>query len=215
MSIIVIDGISVSGKSVLLKALQRRVLDLWPNYSKLVLTEHLTERLFERRNASPAQVHLHVARVLRLAAELKAMQAEGPFSDNGAISTIMIERLFLTLMSRGLMTASFFSEHAVLVDSVELKSVFLFVPLDQIKDRIAQSLTHRKAGWIDFIASLGGVEGAAASFEKQQDEMRHLNENLRPYMQTQTIEVADTAELFVDATLDGILCRGMMPAPGS
>lgn len=213
MSVVVIDGISASGKSLLLQALQRKALDQRPNFSTLVLTEHLTERFFENRNVSQTQVHLHVARILRVSDELKALQAESPFPEAGKRVTIMVERLFLTLMGRGLMTADFFSEHAALVESTAPQCVLLLVPPGQIEQRIAQTLTHRNTGWCAYIESLGGIERAAEHFERQQDKLLQLNELLSKYVPTHTIQVADTAELTRNAILEKFLAQFGAPLP--
>lgn len=205
MSAIVVDGISASGKSLLLQGLQRISGESHPNCTKLILTEHLTERFFEKEVPSRAGIHHHVARILRLVNELQSIHAASPFFATPGIVTAMIERLFLTLMSRDLMSIDFFSEHAELVEATALRSVLLIVPEALIKDRIDQSLMHRNQGWRDYINRLGGLSGAALHFHRQQDAMRRANEALSAHIPTQILEIDNPAEIFEDKLLRGIL----------
>lgn len=191
MVAVVVDGISASGKSLLLRAIKRASDDIGPNFTKLYLTEHLTERFFERATPSPAEVHAHVARLLRLAASLQAIQSASPFSGNDKVVTIVIERLFLTLLSRELMLETFFDEYAEVFRDVGLKSILLIIPDAAIEGRLARSITERNQAWRDHIDRLGGMPGATAHFRSQQLRMLQANELLSKHMECEIIEVAD------------------------
>jgi hypothetical protein len=205
LTAIIIDGISASGKSILLQGLRLISEERATNFTKLFLTEHLTERFFEKEMPLRSGIHEHVARILRLVGEIQSMQAASPFADNKKILTITIERLFLTLLSRGLMTTDFFSEEAELVKKTDLKNIFLVVPKALIGERIAQSLIHRNQGWRDYIGRLGGLSGAISHFQAQQDTMWRANEALSKHISTEAIEVADLADLSDKNFLEGIL----------
>ncbi|PWC12609.1 hypothetical protein [Brenneria corticis] len=135
----------------------------------------------------------------------EAMQDDSPLCRNDKILTLIIERLFLTLMSRGLMTIDFFGGiTAALVKQAKLHSIFLVVPPEHIKARIVQSLEHRNPGWVDFILSLGGIDQATSHFIKQQENMFSLNETISTYKHA-IIEVDDIADLSDETLLENIL----------
>lgn len=204
MAAIIVDGISASGKSFLLRALKRMSDDSSPNFTKLYLTEHLTERFFEQNLPPRLGIHEHVARILRLAGELQAIKAASPFSSNKNVVTIIIERLFLTLLSRELMNESFFDDHAELLNHVELKSVLLVIPEALIEERIARSMGERNQGWHDYIERLGGLRGATAHFLAQQERMLQANKFLTEYIASEVVEVVDV-EMLSDNHLLGRL----------
>lgn len=202
MTTLVVDGISASGKSTLLAALQRHLLDTRPNYTKLLLSEHFTERWLEGRGAD---AEAHVSRVLRLVAELRQLQADGPFAGFDQVLCILIERLFLTLITRGLLTPDFVARQSALIDTARLRSVLLIVPPAEIAQRIATSLTHRSGRWVEYVDSLGGAGAAAGHFAQQQDRMLAANEGLGRHMPTRVIEVTDMELLTAPATLDALV----------
>lgn len=205
MSIVIVDGISAAGKSLLLQALQRTLIESRPNYAKFFLTEHFTERYFEKGDTSTESVHEHVLRILNILANVQAMHLEGPFSQKQKILTIVVERLFLTLMSRGMLTKEFFDGHGGFIQGLNIKNIFLYVPPDLIAKRIEKSLSHRNAQWHDFVLSLGGVEGAARHFLVQQEKMLALSDALQEFMTTHTVKVANVDVLSQPELLESLL----------
>jgi hypothetical protein len=191
----VVDGICGSGKSTILRTLQSVLGDDWPNFSKLHISEHLTERFFERVQPTQAAVHDHVARVLRIVCEVQAIHRSSIYATDVRATTITIERLFLTFASRKLLTDRFFREHTDLLSALELKSVLLIVPSELITDRIAETIRHRNQGWSDYIARLGGLSGAVEYFRQQQDAMLRANDMLAVHIPSQTLTVAHPEEL--------------------
>ena len=205
MSVVIIDGISGSGKSRLLVGLQRLAQQRTPTYTKLFLTEHMTERFFERVNPSIPEVHAHVARLLRVVAEMEAIRAAGPFAQHDRILTMTLERLFLTLMSRGLMTMDFFAEEGELISATRMRHIFLMIPQGLIKDRIARSLLHRTKAWVDYVESLGGLTGAVTHFATQQEVMAEANARLPNTIERMTLEVSELTNLDDETLLEGLL----------
>lgn len=205
MTTIVVDGISASGKTTLMAALQQRMLDTRRNYSKLVLSEHLTERWLEGGAPDSAAVEAHVARLLRLAADLQQLYSDGPFAGTPQVLSVLIERLFLTLITRGLLAPDFAARQAPLIERVRLHGVLLVVPPAEIEERIAGSLEHRNPKWAEYIASLGGTRSAVDHFALQQQRMIAASDDLRRYMPTQVIEVTGVEVLVASSTLEALL----------
>ena len=197
MTLILIDGISASGKSLLLKNLQSKIIKERENYTKIILTEHMTERYFENKNLDVATIHDHVARILNLILEIQKIQDDSPFKGNEKVVTAVIERLFLTLMSRNLLTSHFFTEHDQLIQSLKIKNIFLYIPPDLIEQRIQTSLGHRNEKWEEFILKLGGVKSACNYFNAQQENMKICNEILSQHINTEMF-IIDTLKKFQD-----------------
>ncbi|CAG9001645.1 MAG: hypothetical protein CENE_03668 [Candidatus Celerinatantimonas neptuna] len=205
MSAVIIDGISGAGKTLLLQGLQRVAQEQVPNYSKLIITEHMTERFFEKVTPSVCDVHTHVARILRLVDQLQLVRAAGPFATHDRILTIAVERLFLTLISRRLMTSDFFVQEAELIASLKLRHVFLVVPDEQIEERIARSLSHRTKAWADYVDSLGGLRGAVQYFSARQTDMTEANAQLPDSITRKTLEIFELEQLKDNELLEELL----------
>lgn len=206
MTTTIIDGISLAGKSIVLQEIQKNLLKTQPNFSKLFISEHLTERFFENKHPSIDDIHRHVSRILHSGLTLKEMQEESPFS-NQNILTIFIERLFLTFMSRGLMTEAFFTENDKLIQRANIKNITLVIPERHIKERIETSLLHRNPRWKDFIETLGGVSMTVNHFSQQQEKMLALNTVLANYIETEVITINDISELKNTLVIERIVNR--------
>ncbi len=188
MSVVIVDGISASGKTMFIKSVQETLYKECPNYSKLILTEHLTERFFEGKIIKTEDVTKHVLKILEAVALIKSFKEGGRFSDNEKILNIYIERLFLTLMSRGLLDISFFKKNSRLIERLQIKSILLYIPEELILHRLQNTLSHRNERWKNFLLSFGSLEKASLHFLKQQKKMHSLQRKLSPYIETEIIE---------------------------
>ena len=108
MSVFIIDGVSASGKSMFLATIQKQLLEKRQNFSKIILTEHLTERYFEDKEISVEAVNDHVINLLEVIKRISEFQENSRFKGNEKVVSVMVERLFLTLMSRSLLDFDFF-----------------------------------------------------------------------------------------------------------
>src|SRR5947209_12604938 len=79
MTGLVVEGVVAAGKTTLLGHLQRHLVDLRPACTRLVLSEHYTERVLEDKRATrmltPDDVLTHAAGVLQLIESLHALSA--------------------------------------------------------------------------------------------------------------------------------------------
>jgi hypothetical protein len=176
-----------------------------PNYTKLIITEHMTERFFEKASPSVRDVHTHITRILRLVEQMQSIHAAGPFAAQDRILTIIIERLFLTLMSRRLMDADFFVQETDLIAALRIRHFFLVVPKELIEERIARSLPYRSKAWADYVDNLGGLPGAVAHFTAQQASMAEANTLLPDAIERKTLEVTSLEQLKNHALLEELL----------
>ncbi|MEI7600735.1 MAG: hypothetical protein WCJ41_15615 [Aestuariivirga sp.] len=195
MSLLIIDGISCAGKSLLLANLQRVAQQGAVNFSKLFISEHLTERVFEGLAPTSSDVRAHTLRLLDVAYGLRSILSDSPFAERPRTLSMVIERLFLTFMSRGLLTLDFFAEHRELLHALAPRHVFLVVPEGEIERRIVDSMERRSPLWANFISSLGGAQTAAHRFATQQAAMASANAALPDTIAKLTFEISDLAFL--------------------
>lgn len=205
MSALIIDGISASGKSFLLRALKQKSDQENPNFTKFHLTEHFTERFFEGKIFKKSDIDHHVVKVLTLVKDLQTIKRDSPFDRNIKILTITIERLFLTLMSRNLLSDNFFITHANIFECMDMRSVLLSIPEQIIEARLERSLLERNEGWRSYIVSLGGLARAVDHFKAQQDRMKHAHGIIAAHLPAMIIEVQDVSDLSEPAILGDFL----------
>ena len=201
MSLTIIDGVSASGKSIALKEIQKALLEERLNFTKLILTEHLTERFFEDKKPTVSTVSAHVVDILKLVEKIFNIQKNSRFNGNNKVVTVFIERLFLTLMSRELIEESFFSDNEALLTGLDIHHVLLVVPDEHFKNRLESTLERRNKHWTHFINGLGGLNSAIDYFKSQQDQMIKANGSLSQYMKVSLIEVPDVDDIHVKQIL--------------
>lgn len=206
MTALIIDGISASGKSYLLRALKKHADEERPNFTKVHLTEHLTERFFEGKSLVSTDIENHVVDILNIVERLQRIKRDSPFANNAKVITITIERLFLTLMSRDLMNDEFFARHGDLIKQIDIRSLLLVIPDQLIKARLERSLIERNEGWRSYIAGLGGLSKAVDHFSAQQQRMKRAHSVIDAHLQATIVEVQDVSDLSNSKFLRGLLC---------
>ncbi|HIP33785.1 MAG TPA: hypothetical protein EYG89_03435 [Bacteroidia bacterium] len=198
MGIIIIDGVSASGKSILLEDVQTKLLKERLKFTKLILSEHLTERYFEDKKPTEKMVSLHIENILELVKNIQNIQDNSQFKDNKKVVSILIERLFLTFMSRGLLNDKFFIEKGSFLEDLNIHQVLLIIPKEDFEYRLESTLERRNKYWLEFINSLGGLTGAISHFSKQQEKMIKASETLNKYMKVTHITVSNTHKTSID-----------------
>lgn len=194
MSVVLIDGVSASGKSVALQNLQRMYAKTLPNYSKWIITEHLTERYFEGKAISEAAVEQHIQSILNAVQHFKALHSGSPFSEKAAVFTVYIERLLLSFYSRNLLQEHTLGHLAKLCSQLEGTHYLLTIPPGKFKERLADTLERRNPLWSAYIHNtLGGLDQAVVHFQKQQDALLRGHAILSKYMKAIVITVDDIA----------------------
>lgn len=192
MPVILVDGVSTSGKSVALRKIQSRYAKTIPNYSKLIITEHFTERYFEDKSVSQHAVEKHIQSILNTVVQFKTLQNSSPFAQKTAVLSVYIERLLLTFFSRNLIDENTFDQLANVFSVLDCKHYLLTIPVEHFEARLVSSLTRRNAFWSEYIThTLGGIYKAVIHFQKQQEKMLEGNAILSNYMQTAVITVDD------------------------
>ena len=196
MSLIIVDGVSASGKSIALKNIQKNLINNTPNFSKLIITEHLTERFFEDKLISKKKVLKHVDTILKNISNFTKIRLNSRFKDKSDVLTIYVERLILTFYSRGLIDSLSIDTLSPLLQELESKHYLLVIPNDSFRDRIESTLIYRNKFWKDYVSSLGGVNGAINYFKEQQDRMIEGSILLSKHIPAKIISIDDVESDF-------------------
>lgn len=192
MPVVLVDGVSTSGKSIAIKKIQSKYSETIPNYSKLIITEHFTERYFEDKEISEETVKMHIKSIFEKIISFKELQNNSRFAKKDDILSVYIERLLLTFYSRGIIGETTFSNLAETFSMLDCTHYLLIIPLNSFKERLTSSLEIRNQFWSDYIHNkLGGLDKAVLHFRKQQDLMLKGSELLSKYMKTEIILVDD------------------------
>ncbi len=200
MAIILIDGVSASGKSAALQNLDSVWNKTTPCYSKLIITEHFTERYFEGKHISKATVTQHIESILDTIRQVKQLHDNSPFARKTEILNVYIERLLLTFYSRNLIDEQTISRFAEILSIWNSTHYLLIIPPSKFKVRLADTIERRNAVWKTYINdTLGGIDQAAFHFQAQQEAMLEGHSKLSKYMKTQVITVEDPATDFYKA----------------
>lgn len=205
MSVNIIDGVSTSGKSVVLKKMQ---LFLWkelPEKSKWFITEHFTLRYFKKKAITPKAVTDHIKKLFNNILEFKKIQADSIMINKPDLLTVCIERLLLSFYSRNHIGEEAFKELAELFDKLDTVHYLLKIPDDKFEQHLTSSLIHRRNDWRLHIESLGGIEKAIPFYKNRQDKMIEGHYLLSKYSKTQIITLEDTNTDFLNHVISSKL----------
>lgn len=143
MSLIIIDWVSASWKSTALKRLQHELTETVPNYSKLFLSEHFTERFFEGKEKTKQSVQDHVRDIIQKVAAFHELHQNTRFHDSPLIFSMYLERLLLTFYSNDLIEDDIMIEMATLLSRLNAKHILLTIPSDLFEQRLISTFSVR------------------------------------------------------------------------
>ena len=201
---LVVEGVVAAGKTTLLSHLQRHLVDLRPACTKLVLSEHYTERVLEDKRAActlaPDDVLTHAAGVLQLVESLHALRAGSKFAGSTAANAdivVLVERWMgshaANLAELGIplppVTIGRFNDHCCRLHDLGIRFVVLVVPDDDLRGHIEHTLARRNAAWRRYIESLGGLDRAVQRYADWQGMLTRFYDSLPvPY---RTVQVSN------------------------
>lgn len=104
---LIIDGISNTGRTTLLKEIKNRIYSDSYKYSQIFISEHLTERFFEGKANSIDLVGKHIVKILNAIKCFNDINSETKFVSKNILS-VCIERLFLAFYANNLLSENFY-----------------------------------------------------------------------------------------------------------
>jgi hypothetical protein len=223
---LVVEGVVGTGKTTLLNQLQRRLVEARPSCTKLVLSEHYTERVLEDLKAAgtltSSEVLAHSSDLLRLIETLYHMKATSKFADNATNASIavLVERWLgshvanLAGMERWEWSNDWPAFRAIASQCTRLHQLgFRFLVLQvsrpQLRTRMERTLVHRNDEWRRYIHSQGGLDAAVDRYAAWQEALVRFYDALP--VPHQTVAVRDDADFF--RSLAASLTNGLLLEP--
>lgn len=180
----VIEGVIGAGKSTLLRAMEEQISSRFPGTSRMVLTEHYTDRLFEddRRDgsASFAEALDHceeIARRVVWLADVKYASKFGGLQGPAAVHVI-IERFIGTHVAHHTADRALTDDESMRAESllrsmaeVDIASVVLEVEPSVMAASIAETRKIRSESWTNYLNSIGDDDQIVEFFEAWQSRL--------------------------------------------
>ncbi len=199
---IIIDGVAAAGKSITLQHLQTRIIREKEGSTKLFISEHYTQRVFEDKIDSgqldAVTLAKHIDGVILGLGEYQEMLAQSKFAlkPSRAEVYVTIERFLLT----------YFATLPALLEKYPLaKARHQFEQLasygithylialsgKKIRENVATTLTHRNARWAAHIESKGGLQKVTEENIVWQEKLLGFAKLFERCMRIEIIELKD------------------------
>lgn len=204
---LILDGVIASGKTTLLRRLQQRIATQTPPFSQISLTELYTERMIEHLRVDgilPGRsVRDHIEAVILSLETFERMLKASRFSEDPGPAQMLVtlDRLILTFQASEEIQDQGYSldlieGHFRRLASLGIQQVVLWIPPDQMKDRILLTLEYRNECWRDYLFSRGGVEEIVAHYLRWQENCLRWAEKASSFIPTRILETDGTVEGF-------------------
>lgn len=178
---VIIEGVVAAGKSSLLSAVVSSLHGMYPNISKIHLSEHYTERALHRSRQegklTGAVVRVHMDRITEMMTDYHQMYLDSPFARPGCKPTLLVtlERFALTHLATmpddRQYSVSHAREHLRRLGAMGFRQVILHVPARILGSRILFTLEHRNEAWRNFLFSRGTLADIISFYAAWQERM--------------------------------------------
>lgn len=198
---IIIKGISASGKSSVLRHVQKRLQDEMPHSTKLFISEHYTQRMLEHalenHTLDSQMVKGHIDKLIGYLQMYQSMLNESKFALNPsrAEAFVTIERFLLTFPAT--YSGRFLIDYSLEEAKVQLTKLgrmnitqyILVLSKDRLRKHLQRTLTHRNDKWVAYLAANGGLDKMVDESIEWQDNLLRLSESLKQSISTRIIEI--------------------------
>lgn len=198
---IIIDGVAASGKTSIIKQLQKKIIKEKPNISKLFISEHYTQRMLEHLAESGklngTHVKNHVSDIIRALNVFQDMLKKSKFIDNpnGAEMIVVLERFVLTHISSAPLENHYkheeISKHFRLLSSLGFSQIVLAIPEDKILERIISTTKYRNDKWKEYLLSKGTESQIKEYYKNWQKRLLYYVEKYKGSINTEIIIIED------------------------
>ena len=180
---LIIEGVSSSGKTSILRYLHNTLTREKPANTKLFLSEHYSERMLEHVKEmgllSEDLVIKHCLNILEFLEMLEKMKYESKFACREGNVTVIatIERFLLTHIANmvektpdawGEYWISTIKEVYSRLNSLGFIQVILTLPKEELKTRLLNTLEHRNPAWNEHVLGFGRAEDIVERYWKWQ-----------------------------------------------
>jgi thymidylate kinase len=206
MAGIILEGVTGAGKTMLFRALQAWLVENRASNTKLLLSEHYSERALEARRKAGSlgedDVLAHLATLLQPLSDLERLWSHSGFpSVSGAARVVTVIERFLLGHIVNMRCQEPHRWPAACMPAVErlyrqanalgLRTVVLVLPAGRLTERIRSTRLHRNAAWSVFLDSFGIEDAAIAHFERWQALLLTVVDRLQLIVQPQLIDMSD------------------------
>lgn len=199
---IIIDGVAASGKTSILKNLNKSLVEIRPTMTKFFISEHYTERMLEHLKESGklngTYISNHVDKIINILQQFQNMLSESKFGNNpgGADLLVVLERFILTHLASLNIEDEYKNEivesHFKVLNSLGIKQIALVVPDEYLKERIMSTINYRNPAWKEYLFSKGGETEILKYYSDWQNKFLHYLNKYKHIIDTMVIEVRDT-----------------------
>jgi len=168
MAIIIIEGVVATGKTLLVKAIEKA--PFWQERpTKIMLSEHYTERVLELTSPGVWDRHALLTEHLGLARQLHMRYAGSRFRGSRVVEPlVIIERFHLTHAAQ----VGDFAPFRDIDDALcELggRLILLHHPPDSLLKNVLATIQERPPMWAQWLRSLGNEQEIESYFARLQD----------------------------------------------
>jgi hypothetical protein len=222
MAGIILEGVTGVGKTRLFHAIQAWLAENRASNTKLLLSEHYSERVLEARRKVGAlaedQVVAHLDKLLQPLRDLEGLWAHSGFPPAAGPARVVavIERFLIgqVVHMRCHQPHRWPNTCAPAIEglyreasTLGLRTVVLVLPADRLAERIRSTRAHRNAAWSAFLDGFGNDGAAIAHFERWQALMHETVEQWRAVVQPEIVDMSDVTGTNDYADLARKLCE--------
>lgn len=198
---IIIDGVSSSGKTSILRHLHSKISEEYPSSTKFFISEHYTERMLEHLKESNkltgTHVKKHVESIITTFKTFQDMLDSSKFANNPRSADIFVtmERFILTHMvsadMENIYTTYEAKQHLKILNKMGMKQVILVIPEKNFKEKLMSTLAYRNDAWKNHLCSLGDEQEIVSYYKKWQKDLLSYSKEFGNAIDTLTIEIKD------------------------
>lgn len=171
--LLIIDGIIATGKTSLITQLQTE-----PRYlqhpTRLIISEHLTERVLEGRRPSTGDRLAVLRTILQSITGLHGILGESKFAGLPNYAPhVILERFHLTHAANDIDLGPYLELEGTMTE-LSACMVFLYHRQEMLEARIDETRVQRGKHWCAYLDSFGGRQGALDHFRRIQERSWEL-----------------------------------------
>jgi len=180
----IIEGVVGTGKTTLMRAVEAALADRYPASTRLILSEHYTDRLFEddRRDgaATFADGLAHCEELARRIVWLADVKYSSKFADVGGRASVhvIIERFAATHVAHHVVDRVLGEEESNRIESlfrslaeVGIVSVVLEAAPEVLEESIAETRKQRPESWSNYLNFIGSDDEIVDFFVSWQERL--------------------------------------------